>query len=50
MPEVSLKYQIGPFIEFLGRSVWLPRGMTVITFGVPASPGMFLGGIFQKWA
>ena len=50
MPEISLESQIDPFLEFSGRSVWLPRGMVVIPFGVPASPRMFLGGIFQKLA
>ena len=46
MSEMSLNCQIGPFLEFSGRSVWLPRGMAMVPFGHRASLGIFLGGTF----
>ena len=49
MPEISLNPKLAHFFEFLGRSVWLPRGMAVMPFGFPASPGIFLGGMFRNW-
>ena len=41
-----LKYQIYPFLKFLGRSVWLLRGMAMIPFRFRASLGILIGGMF----
>ena len=44
------RYQIFPFLEFSGLSIWLPRIMVPTISGFVVSLGIFLGCILQKLA